>query len=124
MTKLAFLLVYIPAVAFADKSFTGDKAGTWDCAQDPEVSLTTSDATFTLKGACTSISVTGDNIKLTIESIKDLVLNGNKNTATVGKLGELTVNGNSNKVTWKAALSGKKPAVQNNGKSNGVAKAK
>ena len=122
--KLAFIVACVPAVAFADKSFTSEKTGTWDCGKDPDVSLTTNKATITLTGACKSISVSGNSITLGVESVTDLVVNGNKNTVTVSKLGTVTVNGNHNKVSWKAALSGKKPSVQNVGNGNGISKAK
>ena len=124
MTKLVLLLALIPTVAAADKSFSGDKNATWDCTKDPEVSITSDKATFTLTGACKSLSVSGNDVKLTIESIADLVLNGNKITATIAELGEVTINGNNDSVVWKKAQSGAKPGVQNNGKTNSVAKAK
>jgi len=124
MTKLVLLLALVPSVAAADKSFTGDKKATWDCAKDPEVSITSSKATFTLTGACKSISVTGSDVKLTIESIADLVLNGDGITATVATLGEVTINGNKNSIVWKKARSGDKPGVQNNGKTNSVTQEK
>src|SRR5260221_9129634 len=72
MTKLVLLLALIPTVAAADKSFSGDKNATWDCTKDPEVSITSDKATFTLTGACKSLSVSGNDVKLTIESIADL----------------------------------------------------
>ena len=124
MLKLAFLMMCIPAVASAEKSFTGDKEGTWDCGKDPEVSISTTNASFTVTGECKSISVTGNSIKLAIESVGELVLNGNRNTAATSKLGTVTINGNNNRASWKIAASGKKPSVHTNGKGNGVAKAK
>jgi DUF3060 family protein len=143
MTKLALVgaVLAMPLAAAADKSFTGDKKIDWDCAKDPELSITTGNAVINVKGQCKSIAITGKDCKLTIESIADLVLNGDgytvtvgtldeivvngdKNSVTAATLGEVTLNGNSNNLVYKKAKSGTKPSVQDNGKSNAVGKAK
>ncbi|HEU0033410.1 MAG TPA: DUF3060 domain-containing protein [Kofleriaceae bacterium] len=122
---LAFVFASIPAgSALAEKSFTGDTGATWDCANDAEVSISSSKATFTITGACESITVSGDALTLTIDNVKEIVVNGHKNKATIGTLGEVTINGNNNTVIYKKPATGKKPGVQNNGTKNSVAKSK
>jgi hypothetical protein len=141
MKKVVFIALLVPATVVADKSFTGDKKITWDCAKDPELSITTGKADITITGACKSIAITGGDNKLVIESVDDLVLNGNnivtkvgtlaeivvngnKNVTTAETLGEITFNGNNNVTTYVKAKSGKAPSVQDNGKSNSIGKPK
>ena len=124
MTKLTFLLLLVPAVAVADKSFTGDKEITWDCGKDPKVSITTGNATITLTGTCTDIAITGSDNTLTADYLDDFVVNGNNTKVKVGTLGEIVINGNKNSVIYKKPKSGKAPDYQDNGKGNSVSKEK
>ena len=115
---VALLLAVTPAVAWADKDL--EKGATWNCADDATVNIVEGDATYTLKGECKTVSVNSTNATVVGESIDELNINGSTNKVTVATLGTTNINGTKNKVTWKAAKTGKKPAVNANGTGNAV----
>ena len=96
MTKLPFVLLLVPAIALATKSYNEGKGETWDCGKDAKVAINTNDSTYTFTGACELIVDNGNNNKITIESVKQLTVNGNNGEAKVGTLGASTINGNDN----------------------------
>jgi hypothetical protein len=118
---LYVILVLVPSVAAADKTFNTGKGVTWDCKKDPVVSINHGGGTYKLKGACTTINVNGGGGKLTIESVDELNLAGAKITVTVGTVATINLLGNKNKVTWKTAKTGDAPAINHIGKDNVVA---
>ena len=98
---VGLLIALTPAVVHAAKIYNEGSGGTWDCKKDPAVVINISDATFTFKGACTSIVVNGSTDKLTIEGVDRLVVNGNDNMIDADSLSRITVNGNTNKVAYR-----------------------
>jgi hypothetical protein len=118
---LVLVVVLVPAAASADKAFMTGKGTTWDCKKDPVVSIMHGKGTYKLKGACTTVNVSGGSNKLTIESVDELNLTGAKNTVTVTTVGTINLTGSKNNVTWKAAKTGDAPSINNVGKDNTVA---
>jgi hypothetical protein len=113
------LVLLVPATALAEKSFNSGKGATWDCAQDGEVSVNTSNGTYTFKGACKEIHLNGSGLTATIESIDELSINGSRNTVTVSALAAVSVNGSDNTVTYGKGNKAN-PQVTNNGKNNTI----
>lgn len=125
MTKLVLALLFVPAIAFADKAFTSEKTATWDCGKDPTVTITHGNGKYTFKGACKDITVNGGHNTLTVETVATLTVNGSSNTITSDSLDTVTVTGSDNKVTWKkSAAAGGKPAVTSLGQNNTVSAGK
>lgn len=124
MKRILFLLlVFVPAVAGADKVWTSGKGATWDCKKDPVVSIMAGKGTYTFKGACTSINVSGGKNKITVESADALNVSGATNTITIASVSTINLVGSTNKVTWKTAKTGDAPAISVIGKNNVVAQA-
>ena len=113
-------IAFLPALASADKTFTGTKDGAWDCAKEPSVRILRGEGTFIFKGACKAITVQGGNNKLTIESVDALQITGGGNQITVGTLDSVAIVGANNQVTWKKAKSGEKPKSSAVGQDNKV----
>jgi len=124
MKRLAIMLALVPATAHADKIFADGQGGTHDCADDPVVEINHGKGVYTFKGACTSINLNGGESKVTIAKVESINVNGASNKITIGELGELLVNGDKNSITWKKAITGTKPNVIANGKSNKISKVK
>lgn len=117
---VVFAVLALPSAALADKSFSGSKGGTWDCKSDGVVVITGSNAKFTFKGDCKSISVTGGHNTLAIESVGSLDITGASNAVSVDALDALNINGASNKVTWKKGKSSAAPQVSQLGQNNSI----
>lgn len=115
---LCSLLVCVPAVAGADKVWKSGKGTTWDCKNDPVVTIAHGNGVYTFKGACTSINVTGGNVTITAESTQTLNLMGARNVVDVGSVGSINISGSKNRVTWKTGLDGSAPSISNIGKDN------
>ena len=124
MKKLALLLLLVPALASADKSYNAETNVTHDCATDDDVSINVSEAVFTFVGTCKRISVNGAENKLTVETVKRITINGAENKADVAATDEITVNGADNTVTYKKGIKKAKPAVKVRGLNSKVTKAK
>lgn len=125
MKRLAFALLFVPALALADKSFTSEKSATWDCSKDPTVTIVHGNGKYTLKGACKDITVNGGHNTLVIETVGTLTVNGSSNTVTADSLDTATVTGSDNKVTWKkTAAAGGKPTVTALGQNNSISSGK
>ncbi|HEX2690729.1 MAG TPA: DUF3060 domain-containing protein [Kofleriaceae bacterium] len=115
-TLVGFLILFTPALVHAGKTYNEGSGGTWDCKKDPSVTINTNDATYTLKGACTSISINGNTNKLTIESVDRLAINGNDNTIDADSAARIAANGNGNQVTYKKGT----PKISNLGTGNRI----
>ena len=125
MKLLVLLLVLIPSLALAEKSFKGEKSGTHDCASDPDVAINTGDGTFTITGECDKIGINGGKNTIKIESVKKLGLNGGHNKVDVGSAEKIGVNGSDNIVTYKTGPGGKgKPKVGSVGVRNKITQVK
>jgi len=113
--KLVALVLLLPTLAFADRVLVAEDA-TWDCADDPVVTVNAGGSTFTFTGACTSIRVEGGDNQLTIAGVKRLSITGASNKASVDAVQSIAIVGTDNAVTWK----GKKPTVKTVGVGNRV----
>jgi len=110
------LLLLVPALAAADKSYVEGKGATWDCAKDPDVSILANSGIYTLMGACKSISIDGNENKVTVEGATSVSVNGNQNLVDVTTVDSVSTNGNQNVVSVKKGS----PKVSNNGNSNKI----
>ena len=120
---LSLMLVFVPAVAGADKVWNSGKGTTWDCKKDATVVVNASKGTWTFKGACKSITLNGSTHKVKIASVDTLAVNGARNTVTVASVGTLSVTGAQNKVTWTKAATGDAPTISDTGAGNQIAQA-
>lgn len=120
LALLATLVVALPLVAHADRSYTA--SATHDCAADREVSINASGATFTFTGTCDKISVNGSGNKVVVAAVKKIALNGSKNVADVGAADKIAVNGSQNVVTYGKGLSTARPKIGGVGANNRVTK--
>jgi hypothetical protein len=110
------LLLLVPALAAADKSYVDGKGATWECAKDPDVSILANAGIYTLKGACKSISIDGNDNKVTVEGATKISVNGNQNIVDITTVDTLSANGNQNVVSIKKGS----PKLSNNGTSNKI----
>ena len=124
LASLIFASVLAPSLAIADVSYNAETDVTHDCAKDPAVSVNSSSGTFVFTGACEKIAINGSAVKVTIESIEKLAINGSANTVAVTAVDKLAVNGSNNVVTYKKAISGKKPKIATLGRGNKITKVK
>ena len=124
MHKLALLLVLVSSPVFADQNFEKAPGATVDCGKDDVVNINHGGGTYTIKGSCKEINLSGGGVKLTIESATAINVNGAGNTLAVGTLGDIVINGAKNKVTYKKAAKGDKPGVTQMGTGNTVTKVK
>jgi hypothetical protein len=122
--RLAVLVVLATSsLAVADKTFNGGKGGTWDCKSDPVVAITSTSGSYTIRGDCKSVNVTGGHNTLTIESVGALDIAGASNTVTIDAVDTVNVNGAANKITWKKGKSVDKPQVSQFGQNNSITQA-
>ena len=116
MKTIVSLLLLVPALAVADKSYVEGKGGSWDCAKDPNVSITANAGIYTLKGACKSISIDGNENRVTLETATAISVNGNQNSVDVTTVDTVSTNGNQNVVSVKKGS----PKVSNPGTANKI----
>ena len=104
---IPLLLALAPTVARADKVYLHvGKGNIWDCAIDPVIYIRHGNGHFVFKGACKAVTIEAGKVRLSIESVETLAVNGNNNDVTVGILDTLTINGSDNMVRYKTAKSG------------------
>lgn len=122
MTKLALLLVVIPALAIADNHVMGDhKSLTFDCGKDARTTIMGNHNAITLTGACDGVSITGNNNTLTGDKAKTLDVTGNENTLSIGSIETVNLSGNKNALTWKKnSPTDAGPKVADTGNNNKV----
>jgi hypothetical protein len=112
--RAALLLAFVPALALADKSFSGGAGGAWDCTSDPVVVITGNNAHYAITGACRSISIAGGHNALTIIKVGTLDVTGTANTIAVDSVDAIDINGADNAITYK----GGKPKLVQLGRNN------
>jgi Protein of unknown function (DUF3060) len=123
--KTLLLLLLVPAMAFADKDFTPEKAATWDCSKDPTVTINHSNGKYTFKGVCKDITINGGHNTLTTEAVTTLTINGGSNAVTSDSVDTVAITGSDNKVSFKkSGGTGGKPAMSSLGQNNKVTAAK
>ncbi|HEV7556895.1 MAG TPA: DUF3060 domain-containing protein [Kofleriaceae bacterium] len=118
---LLIALVLVPAMAHADKEYTGGKGATWDCAKDPVIKITHGGGTYTFTGACKTIDVSGGDNTLHVGAVESITVIGGGNVIDIGEVAAISVNGAGNKVMWKKAK-GDKPTINVIGNNNTVAR--
>ncbi len=122
MKGLATLFVLVASIASADVMQADNNAKvTVDCKKDPVVDIAGNSNTFTLKGTCTTLRVSGNKNTVTGD-VKTIEVSGNDNKVSAGTTGSILVSGDRNTVSWKKG--GKKPNVADSGEGNNVAEAK
>src|SRR5687767_5797488 len=89
--------------AHADKIFRVGRGATWDCKQDPVVSIEHGNGKYTLKGACKSVNLTGGNNTLTIATTDSVNITGAHNKVAIDTVDSINIVGSHNTVTYKAA---------------------
>jgi hypothetical protein len=122
--RLVLLVALVPAVAFADKTFTKGTGDTWDCAKDAVVNIKTAKGTYGFLGECKRIAIAGGKNAVSIATVGKLVVSGSDNVIDIEQVDAIVVTGARNKVTWKSASTGDKPKITAGSKTNHVEKAK
>lgn len=125
MTKLVAWIAAIAwiassQIANADKVFRVGKGATWDCGKDPVVSILHGNATYTLRGSCTSVTLTGGNNTLTIDSVGAISITGAHNNVAIDTVDSIAIVGSDNTVSYKGAAHGDAPSVSKVGSNNNV----
>jgi hypothetical protein len=108
------------SISLADRSYRGGKGATWDCKQDPVVNIMHGNGTYTFKGSCKTINLTGGHNTLTIASVETLNIQGGKNTVTIDAVDAINIVGADNTVTYRGTLHGDAPSVSQVGSNNVV----
>ena len=122
MTKLVFWTAAIAclvssSIAHADKIYRTGRGATWDCKQDPIVSILHGNGKYTFTGACKSITLTGGNNTLTIGTTDSISITGAHNKVAIDTVDAINIVGSHNTVTYKSAAHGDKPSVSQIGTS-------
>jgi hypothetical protein len=121
MTRIALLLLVVPSLALADRSYNAERKVNHDCNAEPNVSINVSSAEYTFTGACKRISINGSSSDITIETVNKLSVNGSMNKVEVRGADRISVNGSKNKVSYETAANGKgKPKVSSLGSGNQI----
>jgi hypothetical protein len=123
MTKLVFWTAAIAclvssSIAHADKIYRVGRGATWDCKQDPVVSILHGNGKYTFTGACKSITLTGGNNTLTIATTDSISITGAHNKVAIDTVDAINIVGSHNTVTYKSAAHGDKPSVSQIGTNN------
>ncbi len=116
---LASLLVSSVALADVDE-VDNNKTHTVDCKKDPTVRVSGNSNTFTLKGTCESVQISGNKNTVKGDGAKQVMLSGNDNTINLSSIDSVMVSGDRNTVSYKK----KKPTVADQGNQNRVSQAK
>jgi Protein of unknown function (DUF3060) len=102
--KLVLLgIVFVPAIALADKVFVDNGDANWDCKADPVASIRGNDGTITFTGPCKKITVDGNHNTVKVAAGDRVTVNGNQNTVDATAVVTVAVNGNDNTVHAKGA---------------------
>ncbi|MBV8755774.1 MAG: DUF3060 domain-containing protein [Deltaproteobacteria bacterium] len=117
-TLLALLLLSTTALADVNE-IDNNKTHAVDCAKDATVRVSGNGNTFTLKGTCKSVQISGNKNTVKGDGAASVALSGNENTVTL-TIENLAVSGDKNTVSYK----GKKPTIADTGDKNAVNPAK
>jgi Protein of unknown function (DUF3060) len=102
--KLVALLVLVPSLAFADKSWSGDhQTILWDCKTDPVASIMGNQSSFILSGPCKNITVLGNQNRVHVDTADSVSVTGNNNNVIGDHVTNVAVAGHDNTVTAKGA---------------------
>src|SRR5689334_23546894 len=115
MNKLVILIATVviasSSSARADKVFSTGRGATWNCKQDPVVTIEHGNGNYTLKGTCSTVNLDGGNNSLTIEGATTLNINGAHNKVAIDAVDTINLVGSNNTVSYKGALQGDRPTV-------------
>jgi len=118
--KTLLALMLLSTVALADvNEIDNNKTHAVDCAKDATVRVSGNGNTFTLKGTCKSVQISGNKNTVKGDGTKSLMLSGNENTITL-TIENAMLSGDSNTVSYK----GKKPSIADTGNKNSINPAK
>ncbi len=118
--KTLLALVLLSTTALADvNEIDNNKTHAVDCAKDATVRVSGNGNTFTLKGTCKSVQISGNKNVVKGDGVASLMLSGNENTVTLA-IENAMISGDKNTVSYK----GKKPSVADTGEKNAVSPAK
>jgi hypothetical protein len=119
--KTLIALMLLSTAALADvNEIDNNKTHAVDCAKDATVRVSGNGNTFTLKGTCKSVQISGNKNTVKGDGAASLMLSGNENTIALTTIENAMLSGDKNTVSYK----GKKPAVADTGEKNSVTQAK
>ena len=119
--KILLALMLVSAAAFADvNEMDNNKTHAVDCSKDATVRVSGNGNTFTLKGTCKSVQISGNKNTVKGDGAKALMISGDGNTIALATIENAALSGNTNRISYK----GKKPSIADNGTKNSVTPAK
>lgn len=111
----------ISTVAFADiDEVDNGKTHAVDCTKDGTVRVSGNSNTFTLKGTCASVQISGNKNTVKGDGAKSVLVSGNENSVALSSIDNVLVSGDKNTLSYKK----KKPTVADQGNGNKVSQAK
>ena len=113
-TILALMLLSTAALADVNE-IDNNKKHDVDCAKDANVRVSGNNNTFTLKGTCKSVQISGNKNVVKGDGATSVSLSGNENSVTL-TIENLAVSGDKNAVSYKV----KKPTVADTGEKNAI----
>jgi hypothetical protein len=111
-------VLVVPITGLADQIAQPPPPTVLDCRSTPDVSITSSKATYEVVGTCDKISVAGSGSTIAIEAVKNLSITGSKNEITVARVDKIAAMGANNRVTYGAGLTIDAPKIASMGKGN------
>jgi hypothetical protein len=121
MTKWILASLLVSSAVFADiDEVDNGKTHTVDCAKDGTVRVSGNANTFTLKGTCASVQISGNKNTVKGDAAKSVLVSGNDNSVALGSIDNVLVSGDNNAISYKK----KKPSVADQGNGNKVTPAK
>ena len=122
LPRIALLVVTLPGVAAADKTFAKGTGETYDCTADPVVTIKTNKGTYGFLGECKKITINGSKNAVSVGSVGKLIVYGSDNLIDIEQVDTINVGGLKNTITWKRAGTGDKPKITPGSKTNKIAK--
>ena len=96
------------------------EAPTHDCAAGANLSIETSNRTFTLKGLCDQIVIKGIGNRLTIAAAKNIEIFGDNNVVEVDEVARLRAHSKGNTIRYKSGIGGNPADVVTLGDNNPI----
>jgi hypothetical protein len=111
----------VSSVALADiDEVDNGKTHTVDCKKDPTVRVSGNSNTFTLKGTCKSVQLSGNKNTVKGDATQGLMVSGNDNTIHLTSVSSVMLSGDRNTVSYKKT----KPNFVDQGSKNTVTQVK
>ena len=113
---IAAVVLCTASAALADlNEVDNKKSHVVDCAKDPTIRVTGNQNTFTLKGTCASVQISGNQNTVKGDGATQVMISGNDNTVALKAIDSAMLTGNKNTVGAK-----KRPSVTDTGEGNKV----